>query len=354
MAAAAPGLATGEAGAEPTRASRLLGVDVARSMAILGMLVAHYARPDENGWAGPSDFVNGKAMPLFVLLGGVGLTLLTDRARHPARAVLGRAALLAVLGLLLVEHVPLIAVILHFYAAYFVLGLLVRCLPDVGLLAVAVAVTAAGAVTWMALAPDLPTYGGWHTLDRPHELLADLALSGVYPVLPSFAFFVVGMWVGRRRLGDTAEQVRLLGAGVVLVLAGYVVGGPLGRRLTGGEVFETTGHGNMPAWVVGATGFSLAVLALCLLATARWPRLLSPLAFAGQLALTFYVLHALGLRWWYPDVNDALGYGQELAAALVVLGVFVVAATLWRRRFERGPLEEVLRRAGPTGGGTAR
>jgi hypothetical protein len=415
-----PGEEAGHAPPGRPPGERLLGLDIARAVAILGMLVAHYAYLDGTGgrlrWL--SSFVNGKAMPLFLLLGGVGLTLLTRRAARPVRAVLGRAAVLLVLGLLLVEHVPLIAVVLHFYAAYFVVGLAIRRLPDAGLLVAAAVTTLLGALTWLYVAPDLPTYAGWEgwgTVGHPWELGSDLLLTGVYPVLPSFAFFAVGMWVGRQRLDRTPVQGRLLAAGLVLVVVGYVLGGAVAREVADGTVlevrngrvelvpqvaedlesrygsragleayvqarmdetgktrrevladlgrqheqandiarparlFDTTGHGNMPAWILGATGSSLVVVALCLLAAARFPRASRPVALAGQLALTFYVLHAIGLRWWYQGWADELTYVQELVAIAAIFAAFVLAATLWRRHLERGPLEEVLRRAGPTG-----
>lgn len=331
---------------------RLLGLDVARSLAMLGMLVAHYAYAD--GFDGPlrrvSLFVNGKAMPLFLFLGGAGLSLLVARSARPVRAGLGRAAVLLGLGLLLTEHVPLIAVVLHFYAAYYVVGLLLRRLPDVGLLAVAAAVTAAGAVTWVVLAPHLPTYDGWRgwdTVTDPWPLLASLTVTGVYPVLPSFAFFAVGMWAGRQRLDDPRVQRRLLAAGVALAVAGYVVAGRIGRALGSVRELDTTGHGNMPAWVVGATGYALAATALCLLAAGRFPRAVHPLAMAGQLALTFYVVHAVGLRWWYEGWADRFDYPQQLVAVAVLFTGFVGLATLWRRWLPRGPLEAGLRAAGP-------
>jgi uncharacterized membrane protein YeiB len=403
-----------------TPRERLLGVDVARSVALLGMFVAHYAYQDGTGgvFQRATHVVDGKAMPLFLLLGGVGFTLLTRAARHPVRSVVARAAVLLALGIVLTEHVPLVAIILHFYAAYFVVGLLVRRLPDAGLLALAAAVTLAGGFSVLYLAPHLPAYDGWEgwaTVRNPLPLLSSLFFTGMYPVLPSFAFFVVGMWAGRQRLGDPAVQVRLLAAGALLAIFGYGLGNlaeqavadcavmsrvdgryeltgdardDLVTRFGGAEALErhieermertgltrrevvaqlgrsheqaneirrparllgTAGHGNMPPWVIGATGTSLAVLGLSLLAAARFPRATWPLAMAGQLALTFYVAHTLALRWWwYDDLANDLTYAQHLLVIAGAFAVFVVAAAAWRRFLRYGPLEYVLRLAGST------
>jgi hypothetical protein len=365
------------------------------------MLITHYTYFDGTGGdlRGVTRFLNGKAMPLFVFLGGLGFTMLTRRAAHPVAQALARGGTLVVIGLLLVEHAPFIAVILQFYGLFFALGLLVRRLPGVWLLVLAGVTMVVGGWSWLYLAPDRVRYGGWggwETVTDPRPLLIDLAVSGSYPALPTFAFFLVGMWVGRQDLGRRKVQVALLGAGLALALVGFVGGEIVTRATTDrhelteavsrdagaadriedrverrGEsrraavrvvvrereraegtaplarLADPVGHGKMPAWVIGATGWSLAVLGLCLLAFARWPRVLRPVACAGQLALTFYVLQALGLRWWYTqEWSKRYSYTGQLVACLLFFGVFVVLATIWRRFLSRGPLEALLRLAG--------
>ena len=50
---------------------REIGLDVARALAVLGMLLAHFgaaAAGEDDGWAGSvTRFVDGRAMPLFVM-----------------------------------------------------------------------------------------------------------------------------------------------------------------------------------------------------------------------------------------------------------------------------------------------
>jgi hypothetical protein len=328
--------------------------------------------------------------------------MLTRRATHPVAQALARGGVLFVIGLLLVEHAPLIAVILQFYGLFFALGLLVRRLPGVWLLVLAGVTALVGGWSWLYLAPDRVRYGGWagwETVTDPRPLLIDLLVSGSYPALPTFSFFLVGMWVGRQALGRRKVQAVLVGAGLGLALMGFVGGEIVTRATTdrqeltetislddGGvadriedrverrgesrrdavrvvvrereradgsaplaRLADPVGHGKMPAWVIGATGWSLAVLGLSLLAYTRWPRLLHPVACAGQLALTFYVLQALGLRWWYTEEwSKRYSYTGQLAACFLFFGVFVVLATIWRRFLSRGPLEALLRLAGNT------
>ncbi|MGE0880795.1 MAG: heparan-alpha-glucosaminide N-acetyltransferase domain-containing protein [Acidimicrobiia bacterium] len=400
-----------------TSGSRLAGLDVARAVAIVGMLVAHFVALDgTGGWLRViARAANGKAMPLFVVLGGVSFTLLTRRAAHPVAVVLGRAAFLLAVGLVMSEHVPLIAVILHFYAAYFVVGLLVRRLPTPALPALAAAVMIAGAYTWQHVAPGADTYRGWQgwaTLRHPMPLLSDLFVSGLYPVLPSFAFFVVGMWLGRLSLGDTTVARKIVVGGLLCTVVGFGLGGLLEQKLTdrsliesrSGQLeltpkaaaivrafrpdptefeafvdaevrrrgesrrriledlvvayeralhqapmtrwFDTLGHGNMPAWVVGANGLAAFVIGASLLAMRVMPTVLRPVAALGRLALTAYVAQGAVLRWWYPKHALAVGFYGELWLVVAMTVAFMAFATSWLRVVRQGPVEAVLRVAG--------
>ena len=79
-----------------------------------------------------------------------------------------------------------------------------------------------------------------------------------------------------------------------------------------------------------------------------------PVACAGQLALTFYVLQALGLRWWYTEEwSKRYSYTGQLVACFVIFGTFVVLATVWRRVLARGPMEALLRLSGMAGSAVA-
>ncbi|MFN8023566.1 MAG: DUF418 domain-containing protein [Acidimicrobiales bacterium] len=227
-------------GVAPTsaRPARQLGLDVARALAVLGMFLAHFgaaAADGHEGWASSvTRFVDGRAMPLFVLVSGAGVTFLLRATTRPVRRLAGRATVLLVLGLAL-EHTTGIAVILQFYALYFLLALVVRRWSDHALLAAAVAVTSVGAATRLLLIEHLPhgfqhvgshsaQIGALRTLLRPDALLADLWFGGIYPVFPTFAFFLVGMWLGRQRLSSGRLQAGLVVGGLLLAVVGYGAG----------------------------------------------------------------------------------------------------------------------------------
>src|SRR5699024_926419 len=115
-----------DTGQRPTRDhARISALDAARGLAVLGMIAVNV------GPRGGFSLVvtlyripSGRASLLFVLLGGVGFTLLPrqawqQRKATPWRMVLWRGGLLLVMGLLLQELEHGVSVILTTYAALF-------------------------------------------------------------------------------------------------------------------------------------------------------------------------------------------------------------------------------------------
>ncbi len=156
-----------------TGSRRLGGVDAARAVAVLGMVMVHFGptpAPDTalgNLYGVP----HGRASVLFVLLAGVGVALLSaggpsEKAPRRLANVRGRlilrAALLLPLGLWLQGLDHGVLVILQYYAVYFVLAAFVLTFPDRWLLAGAVAAPPGGAlvvcacVNWRAALPRGP------------------------------------------------------------------------------------------------------------------------------------------------------------------------------------------------------
>ena len=361
-----------------TTGGRLLGVDVARCAALVGMMSVHIfpaVRPD--GALHPSYVVAaGRSAALFAVLAGVGLALASGgatptsgvRLRAARAGVLARAVVLVALGLLLgrVDSPPL--VILAYYGLLFVVAV-----PLLGLgprpLAALAAVAAVGTpvVSQLVRTVVSPT-----PIDEPggRDLLKELFLTGTYPVLTWTTYLLAGLAVGRCDLRRTGTAWRLLAGGAVVavgakVLAGtllHAVGGEsrLQESLPAGSLYATdtgrwldeglfgttptsswrwlvvaTPHSGAPLDLAHTTGTALAVLGAALLLARVGARLLVlPLAAAGSMTLTLYTCHVLALVDGSPLVVDdraRLWLGHVLAA--------VAAATVWRGLVGRGPLE---------------
>ena len=360
----------------PRPSSRLLGVDVARGVALLGMVAVHVLPEQrDDGSRTVADLVaSGRSAALFAVLAGVGVALAYGRRPPLARsgaALAVRALLIGALGLALGALDSGVAVILAYYAVFFVLLVpWLRAGPRV-LLASAAFIAVVVPFVGFAVRDDLPerdrSSPELSDLGDPLQLLSELLLTGYYPAAAWVAYLLVGLGVARLSLGSDRTAAGLAVAGTALALGATVLSsvllGPLGgyERIgeeiepapgfTVQEVVDESRFGNVPTvspwWLasdarhtttpldlIATTGTALLVLGIALLVAHRLRLVLTPLAAAGSMPLTLYSAHVLLLG--KTDVDDPETF--YVAQVLVAL----VAATLWRRFVGRGPLEALI------------
>lgn len=393
FASAVPSATTADGAAHRAPSTgRLVGLDLARGLAIMGMFAAHVG-PDPSvggpvGWL--MEVARGRSSALFALLAGFTLVILTGRPRpHTGRAgrqaagrVLIRAALLMALGYALVLLDTDVDVILSFYGLLFVLALPLYRLSarTLALIALSTALVLPQVLYLLRAAIDggelADAVVGLDPLARVtgSDGFLELFVTGEYPALTWFPFIVAGMAVARLDLSRRDMPPKLAITGAALAVIGYggswlalhlvpgalagvsaaTDGGPAASAWWSDAVGEEFASGH-PAWllvasphsqttwsVLGNTGVALAVLAGCLVAVrlaGPRARLLAPLAAVGSISLTAYVAHILAIR-----LLGSVG-GEEWPALPVLLGFAVVAmaaAVLWTRCFRRGPLELLL------------
>lgn len=354
-----------------SKPARIAAFDAARALAVFGMVLVNFKIVTGAAGRGPrwltlaTDFVDGKAAATFVVLAGVGLALLTRRARESgdpselraARVSIGKRALfLFVVGALYTPIWP--ADILHFYGVYLLVAALAFAWPTRALLAGALGVNA----VFLALLFTLDYERGWNweTIEyaglwTPRGSLRHLFFNGFHPVFPWVGFLLVGLVVGRLDLRSVRVRRRLLFGGAALLAGTTAVSELLVAVAPAGDdpelaraLLGTAPMPPVPTYFLAGTGAALAVIGLCARVEARWSGRgwFRVLVHTGQLALTLYVAHVLvGM-----GTLEALGRlgGQTLAfacgAAIVFTLLGAVFATLWRRRFARGPVEAVMRR----------
>ncbi|MBT2207664.1 DUF418 domain-containing protein [Actinomadura sp. NEAU-AAG7] len=375
-----------EHGASATRrdapaTGRLVGLDLARCLAVFGMYVAHVGPDPADG--GPTgvlaELTHGRSMALFALLGGVTLVIIGGRrtpktgrpGRQAAAKVVIRAAILVPLGVALTMTPTDVDVVLAYYGAYFLLAL-----PLIRLRARTLALIAVG---WALVGPQLSfvmrdvlddlsdgAIGGGALVRVSGEGLLDLLFTGTYPALTYMPFLIAGMAFGRLDLASRAVRVRLAALGGALTVLGYG-GSWLAFRLLPGLMGETGSpaawwsdvdgdpsegaawlltaapHGETTLSLAGGTGAALLVTVAALAAVDRLPRLRRlavPLIAVGSMSLTAYVAHIVVL----------LPRGAELPEwpPHILLGFMLavtVPAFLWSRYFRRGPLEHLVHTA---------
>ncbi|WP_298458057.1 DUF418 domain-containing protein [uncultured Cellulomonas sp.] len=326
---------------------RIRGVDVARGLAVLGMMSAHVGviGPDlwsTDGWLG---IVDGRSSALFAVLAGLSIALLSGGPVAPDGAavrrvrvrVLVRGAVLLLLGTVLTALGTPIAVILPSYGVLFALALPALRLPPAVLVTLAAAVAVGGPAICFPLVAALTAAG-----DPPTGLL-ELLIAGYYPAVIWMAYVLAGLAVGRSDLRSGRLRGRLLATGVALAVVGYG-GGVLGTALAAGQpagvlaFLSVEPHADSTVEVTGNIGVALVVLVVCLWVADRWPRTVAPIAATGALALTAYCTHIVVIAVLGPQVVREPRVGVHVAFLVVT----VLLATLWRRLLGRGPLERGL------------
>ncbi|MER6134413.1 DUF418 domain-containing protein [Streptomyces sp. NPDC001815] len=371
-------------------AGRLVGLDLARGLAVFGMYAVHVGpAPGQDGVIGfLMELAQGRSSALFAVLAGFAVALITGRrtpktglaGRQAVAKVIIRAVILIVLGTALTLTGTPVVPILAFYGLFFLLVLPLYRLGTKPLALIAVG--------WALVGPQLlyalkPMVGGrvflsYGQADGPVSLL----FTGGYPALTWVPFVIAGMAVARCDLASTAVRIRLALTGVALAVTGYG-GSWLAVRLVPGaaeavrKAEQGSGMSSMPSGssmpsvspdsigifgdtpagmlasaphseatlsIVAATGVAILVITVCLAAMDTFRglhRLAKPVIAVGSMSLTAYVYHIVAI--WLLNTE-----GQTASALYILLGLIVsvtVFAAIWSRFFQRGPLELLMGRA---------
>jgi uncharacterized membrane protein YeiB len=354
---------------------RVEGIDLARSLAFLGMVfvnfrttIASASEAGSQGWLTWLDArLDGRAAATFVTLAGVGVSLMSSRARTTGDpkelgrvqgVLVRRAAFLFTVGLLYWSIWP--ADILHVYGVFLAVGALLLTAPDRWLLRFAAALVVGFAIL-LLFGPDYSEGWDWVKLSyrgfwAPRGFVLNLLYNGFHPVIPWLAFFLLGIWLGRHDLGRSETRRKLLIGGFLSAVVAETTGRLLVRLATphlGAEdalaVFGTSPMPPMPLYMIAASGTAVTVIILSVLAAERYAGApwLVPMVATGQMALTLYVGHVVvGLvpleAFSLLEGRGSVGF-SEIWGAVFCVGA-VIFAHLWRRHYPRGPLEMLMRR----------
>lgn len=356
----------------PETTGRVVALDVARGLAILGMFTAHMWVPVQGHPNVVASLAHGRSAPLFALLAGVSLGIISDgiHRRYPRpsqsrlvliQKILVRSAFLIVVAVLLSLINSRILLILDNYAVWFLVSLLLMRFSPRALLGIIAGLLSLGIPMWHWL----------QTLPLPFETRIILGLNDYY--LPTYLIYVLtGLLAWRLGwAGKTSRAVYLQKRGVVfgfaIALGGYGLGtlldswrlgrpsgavfgwetGPASPHAWANFLYETcvyiAPHTDSIAETAANTGWALGLTSLLLLAFSSRPNpvvnsLAVALAPLGAMALSAYSLHivwhALTMRWF--------GFPALIPSFFLMVPVFLLAAIAWRYFFRRGPLESLL------------
>lgn len=358
--------------APPTE--RVIGFDVARSLAILGMIVVHFslvgaADRTRPAWlASVLALLDGRASAVFIILAGIGITLMSRKAASSSdsRALWGvrRTLFLRGLFLLLLGYINLTiwsGDILRIYGVSLLFAAVVVTWPDRALLWLAGAFEFVFVV--FLLLGDFDRNWDWNTLTyhnlwTPDGIWRNLFFDGFRSVFPWTGMLLYGVWLGRLNLVDTRTNRRVIIAAVGSLIGAEIVSKALVYWSThSGQAswdvptarffFGTESMPALPLFLLSAGGLATAVIALFVRLTTKYPgRLWSPFVATGQMALTWYCGHiviGLGTLVAFDRGNtESLPVAAALGVSFFLLAV--ITSLIWKSIVRHGPLEWIMRR----------
>lgn len=375
---------------------RLPLIDALRGFALAGVLLVNlggfslYYFMDDSAraalpsagfdrWAGllVQIFAQDKALTLFSLLFGVGIAIQVEQAQSKGTGigpVVRRLAVLLAIGLIH-AHLFWWGDILTIYAVLAFGVIVLRRLPDPVFLIGGLGL----GLFWFLLAPIASrlTPDDWPEQARmyadafaifsgdsvPAALRQNAAVAhwmwlemwGVLPFV--FARFMLGYWIGRKRLlQDPAAHRGLLRAVVIVCGSVGLVAVVAIEWIDAAHLTDALLHGGRLGEFglrllrrIGPLGMGLAYAAGFALLFLRpgWQRWLRRLAPVGRMALSQYLAQTVVcLALFYGTglgIGSSGGYATRLLVWVSLFGVQMVSSQWWLARFRLGPAEWLWR-----------
>jgi uncharacterized membrane protein YeiB len=354
--------------------SRLAGIDLARAIALMGMVFVNFKYQmgaDQDGvpwllWL--SDWLDGRPAATFVILAGAGMSLLKNCYSSPDRfhpfarpywTMIKRAVFLFFFGLLF--SLIWYADILHFYGFFFAVAVILVNLSDrlIFILSGVILIISLFVAIHFNFS-ELPSVESvWDPVFWTQRgFFEDLLINGSYPVFPWMVYFMLGIWLGRQNLSDSRLQNKILliaGPGIVFCeliawFAGSFLDGSsiLFNLFLISALIDTSPFSLSSLSVFSASGTALVIIVLSIkLAKQSGPsRWLRPFLATARMSLTLYILH-IGVFQLFLILSGLGERENSLLSAWVSAAMFCISAMLfscyWVNRFGQGPLEKVLR-----------
>ena len=368
--------------------SRLLGVDVARGIAFLGMVVIHILPISDESTGEPTPIwtiFSGNAAALFALLAGISLAFMTggsrpytgDKRMRALVSITARSALLMVIGMSInmVGDASGVFNILPYYGLMFLIAIPLTMMPVRWLLIAAIGFAAIGPfLVYPAYERLGDGYTGNPTLvelvQRPQDVFNVLVFTGAYPVVTWALYVCVGIAIGRLSLHRERTQLALVFVGGIVAVFSKITAYILLMRQGGIEAifnatdgltqeefsdlrifgpsdyFPTTTywwltvdapHSNTPFAMTFSLGIAMLALGLVLLLSKYLMSWLAVFSNMGSMTLTLYSAHLVSVN--LVNINH-----EPMMWFLITIFVAAAFAMLWANVFGNGPLERVVSR----------
>lgn len=359
---------------------RIIGFDLARAYAIFGMFIVNFifcfgSFRDETIFGKFANLFIGNSTSIFIICAGMGVVLMSNRDTQGLEdksklkaVIIKRSWFLFALGLLLYNWWP--GDILHFYGGYMHIAAFLLFVPKRYYLWSALA-----AITvYNILQSFIPIFTSWNLQTTkyadfwtPIGFLRNTFYNGWNSIFPWFAYFSIGMFLGRLNWQDKKIWKRIFIIGFTLLAVFKTL-----RLFIKYDFDNVHRHdfyikswfylmedyfpANVP-FITITTGWALMVISICMFIANKFPTatFIRLLAKTGQMTLSLYVGHmTIGVfilsilthktYTGFPQTEKPAELPFILTYALLFFGVSVMFSYLWSRKFKNGPLETLMRK----------
>ena len=351
-----------------SKKERIEGIDLARSLAMIGMIIVNFkivlGTKGNKYLVAVIGSLEGQAAATFVVLAGIGVALMSQKADldliEIRKKLLKKALFLFILGTLFLTIWP--ADILHFYGIYLTIIALSLKLKNRQILMFCSFII----LFFLVLVPFCNYQAEWnfetleyHGFWTVKGFFKNLFFNGFHPVFPWVAFMLFGFWFGRKNLKDKHVLQKTLKSSIVTIISIKLFRALLMRYLSNftqitypelESLLNTNPLPPLPLYIVNGIAFSMIVISSSILLAQRFRNneIIQYLSDCGQLALTCYIAHiviGLGLiEIVIPQKMGLLSLEFSFLYALIFSLTCVLFSKMWLTYFKQGPLEKFMRK----------
>jgi uncharacterized protein len=353
--------------------NRIIGFDLARAYAILGMFLVNYntvfgSHTNQKGLSGFLNLFNGNSSTLFVILAGMGVSLMSNRndytleERKQIKSTISkRSWFLFLFGIGFNFWWP--ADILHFYGGYMHIAVLFIFLPKKYFLYAALLAI----LIFHILFAILPYDTGWNFETFMYQdfwtisgFIRNTFYNGWNAIFPWIAFFFLGMYLGRLNWNDNKTPKNVLFIGISGYLIIFLIQHFATSITKNNDVLFYLSADYLPPFLpfmLGTASFGLILISIFIYAGNKFGKtqIAKILAATGQMTLTHYIAHlTIGFFILSIFAGKTLSYemlNEKPTEPLLILifGIvyFLFSCTFsyfWTNKFKNGPMETFMRK----------
>lgn len=353
--------------------TRIIGFDLARAYAIFGMFIVNFntvfgSHTNHAGLSGFLNLFNGNSSTLFVMLAGMGVSLMTNRndytleERKSIKSVITkRSWFLFVLGVAFYLWWP--ADILHFYGGYMHFAVLLIFFPKKYFLYAALAAI----IVFHVLLAIIPYDRGWNFETLMYNdfwtlkgFLRNTFYNGWNSIFPWVAYFFVGMYLGRLDWKNHKTPTKVFLVGISVYLFTFLIQSFATSIIKDKDLLFYLTADYIPPFVpfmLGTASFGLILISIFIVIGNKIgeSKIAKILVATGQMTLTHYIAHlVLGLLFLSIITGKTLSFDllKEIPTNPMIILTFAIVyfllsctfSYLWIKKRQHGPFEMLMRK----------